>query len=98
MEAMKEAITNEDILRELQAVRELLKVANYTQTNQAIWTAQDVATYFKMSYEHTKRSIMSDPDFPDAVKLQCRTGGRSANRWIAGDVIAFARKRQRAKR
>lgn len=90
-------ITNEEVLKELQAVRELLKAASHVENSQAIWTAQDIANYFQMSYAHTQRSIISDPDFPDAVKLQCRTGGRSANRWIAGDVIAFARKRQRAK-
>lgn len=93
-----QSISNEQLHQELQALRTLVASIMIDEKSTLVWTAQDIADYFQFSYEHTKRAVIADPDFPNAIELQKRTGGKAANRWLAGDVIAFARKRARNRR
>lgn len=77
------------------------KASKFSKGSMELVSAQEIADFIGYSYEHTKRSIISDPQFPNPVEFNGRTGGKTCNRWIAGEVVDFVvlkRKKKKADR
>jgi hypothetical protein len=55
-----------------------------------LWTAEDIASYLKLSADTTERRVVTRPDFPAPLQ-PCLTGKKAAKRWFAGEVISWAR-------
>ncbi|QDJ13052.1 hypothetical protein CEP45_03940 [Mergibacter septicus] len=94
-------ITNQVLFDKLCAVEILLKekASKFSKGSMELVSAQEIADFIGYSYEHTKRSIISDPQFPNPVEFNGRTGGKTCNRWIAGEVVDFVvlkRKKKKA--
>ena len=55
-----------------------------------LWTAEDIASYLKLSADTTERRVVTRSDFPAPLQ-PCLTGKKAAKRWFAGEVISWAR-------
>lgn len=56
-----------------------------------LWDESDIAKYLKYSEEYTKKHIIKNPNFPPSRQLPTsKDGERTAPRWKATDVIAYA--------
>lgn len=57
-----------------------------------LWTLEDIAHYLgDYSADYTRKHILTHPHFPPSRPLPTsRDGSRTAERWAAKDVIAFA--------
>ena len=85
-----QTITNEQLFEKLSEVEALLlNKSKFEQGSIELVSAHEIADYLGYSYEHAKRAVMADPRFPPAVEFMGRTGGKTANRWIAGDEVQF---------
>lgn len=58
-----------------------------------LWAVEEICDYFGVSDATAYRAILCLPDFPDPIKIE---GG--PQRWVAGEVIAWAEQQRRAKR
>lgn len=76
----------------LAAIKQLVDQLSGPRVSQAdeLWTAEDIASYFKLAADTTERRVVTRPDFPSALQ-PCQTGARAAKRWFAAEVITWAR-------
>ncbi|MCT8824716.1 hypothetical protein Q7506_05670 [Glaesserella parasuis] len=92
-----QAVSNEQVFAKLCEVEALLRERPLNENSRELWTVQQVADYFQCTYDHASRCIVSDPRFPAAVDIQGRTGGKSKNLYISGEVVQFCLKQKKKK-
>lgn len=56
----------------------------------ALWTADDVADYFKISPKNIAQRLTSQPGFPKPLIIPKADGGYMLPRWRAKDVVGWA--------
>lgn len=77
---------------------QLSKLMRLNPQSCELWNARQLGEYFKMSAEHVRRWITTDPRFPPPVDIKGRTSEKSGKKlWVSGDVIAFALKYRQKK-
>lgn len=77
------------VFAKLCAVEALLKEQQYRENSKALWDVAQIADYFHFTEDHVRRVLLPDPRFPAPVDIQGRTGNRSKNLYIAGEVVRF---------
>ncbi|MDH2998073.1 hypothetical protein A1D22_09315 [Pasteurellaceae bacterium LFhippo2] len=92
-----QAVSNEQVFAKLCEVEQLLKAQQINENSRELWTIQQVAEYFQCTPEHTYRSIVTSPHFPPAVDIEGRTGKRSKNLYVSGEVVEFCLRRKKKK-
>jgi len=66
------------------------RVAPPVPINVALWDAETIGSYLKMSASQVLQRFAPLPDFPKAIRLPTAGGGRSHPRWKANEVIEWA--------
>lgn len=91
------AVSNEALFAKLCEVEALLKAQSLNEHSKELWSIADVANYFKCSYDHAARCIVTDTRFPAPIDIKGRTGNKSKNYYIAGEVIRFCLQQRKKK-
>lgn len=86
---LNESVTNAQILEELRELKALLARHEINEHSRELWDVQKVADYFGFTYDHTFRNIVTSPHFPAPIDIQGRTGGKSKNLYVSGEVVSF---------
>lgn len=92
-----QAVSNEQVFAKLCEVEALLRERPLNENSCELWTVQQVADYFQCSPGHAARCIVSDARFPAAVDVQGRTGGKSMNLYVSGEVVRFCLRQKKKK-
>lgn len=92
-----QAVSNEQVFAKLCEVEALLRERPLNENSRELWTVQQVADYFQCTYDHASRCIVSDPRFPAAVDIKGRTGGKSKNLYVSGEVVQFCLRQKKKK-
>ena len=66
------------------------RVAPPVPINIALWDAETIGAYLKMSASQVLQRFAPLPSFPKAIRLPTAGGARSHPRWRAEDVIEWA--------
>lgn len=90
-------ITNEQLMEKLTALETMLQKPVINEHSRELWTIDDVAAYFGFSMDHTRRNVIASPYFPAAVAISGRTGGKSKDLYVSGEVVAFCLKHKKRK-
>ncbi|AXP61871.1 hypothetical protein CH625_002720 [Haemophilus influenzae] len=90
-------ITNEQVMEKLASIEALLQKPIINEHSRELWTIDDVAKYFGFSMDHTRRNVIASPFFPAAVAISGRTGGKSKDLYVSGEVVSFCLKHKKRK-
>lgn len=85
--------TNELVDAVVERLLERLSSRPPIDPRDAVWDAKCCATYLGVSYTHFRNRVAPCPSFPKPFRLPSSAAGDGigARRWIAGDVIKWAR-------
>lgn len=86
----EQAVENADIFAKLCEVEALLRERKQpSEDSRELWDREQVAKYFGLSEDHTAKCVITHPRFPAPVDIKGRTGGRSKDLYISGEVVRF---------
>lgn len=93
-----QAVSNEQVFAKLCEVEALLREQKQpNEDSRELWNRAQVASYFGMSEDHTARCVLTHPRFPAPVDIKGRTGGKSKDLYIAGEVVRFCLQNRKSK-
>ena len=90
-------ITNEQVMEKLASIEDLLQKPVINEHSRELWTIDDVGKYFGFSMDHTRRNVIASPFFPAAGAISGRTGGKSKDLYVSGEVVSFCLKHKKRK-
>lgn len=94
----EQAVENADIFAKLCEVEALLRERKQpSEDSRELWDREQVAKYFGLSEDHTAKCVITHPRFPAPVDIKGRTGGRSKNLYISGEVVRFCLQNRKPK-
>lgn len=94
----EQAVENADIFAKLCEVEALLREQKQpSEDSRELWDREQVAKYFGLSEDHTAKCVITHPRFPAPVDIKGRTGGRSKDLYISGEVVRFCLQNRKPK-
>jgi len=63
-----------------------------------LWDSASIGAYLKMDDRQVMAQYASRPDFPQAIRLPMKDGGKGRPRWKAAEVIKWVEKYQEKRR
>lgn len=94
----EQAVENSDIFAKLCEVEALLREQKQpSEDSRELWDREQVAKYFGLSEDHTAKCVITHPRFSAPVDIKGRTGGRSKDLYIAGEVVRFCLQNRKPK-
>lgn len=94
----EQAVENADIFAKLCEVEALLRERKQpSEDSRELWDREQVAKYFGLNEDHTAKCVITHPRFPAPVDIKGRTGGRSKDLYISGEVVRFCLQNRKPK-
>lgn len=94
----EQAVENADIFAKLCEEEALLREQKQpSEDSRELWDREQVAKYFGLSEDHTAKCVITHPRFPAPVDIKGRTGGRSKDLYISGEVVRFCLQNRKPK-
>ena len=93
-------VSNAQVLDKLMAIEALLNRTEPREDSNELWSLKQVAEYFGFSERHIV-AVSADPNFPQPVRIPSQRNTRRATnnvRYFVGDIVRYAKRRQRAPR
>ena len=81
---------NTDIAGKLEILIQLLSRPQVSQSD-ALWSGEDVAAYLGMSPRHVKENLSLTKGFPKAINLSGPNAAAARKRWVAKEIIHWAK-------